>query len=161
MRYRSLAALIVCLTVVTAPARAQQSTSEQPPTDQLRERVRERLGERVREELKLSPDQMTRLRNTVGDYAGRRRDMQARQRELRQALADQLRPGIAAIPDSVGRLTDDLMTLRVHYAETFRAEQREMSKYLDPVQRAKLMLLRDRLLNRAQEFRRRRAFPER
>jgi hypothetical protein len=36
-----------------------------------------------------------------------------------------------------------------------------MSKYLDPVQRAKLMLLRDRLQNRAQAFRRRRAFPER
>ncbi|MGN6392156.1 MAG: hypothetical protein ACTHM9_07920 [Gemmatimonadales bacterium] len=159
MRYRSLAAAIVCLGAVTPAARAQQPTPAPSGVDELRQRVRARLGERIREELKLSPDQMGRLRTTVGEYAGRRREMQTRQRELRQALADQLRPGVAAIPDSVGRLTDQLMTLRVNYAESFRAEQREMSKYLDPVQRAKLMLLRDRLQNRAQEFRRRRAFP--
>jgi LTXXQ motif family protein len=161
MRYGSLVAAIACLAGVTPPARAQQSTPAPSGVEELRQRVRERLGERIREELKLSPDQMGRLRATVADYAGRRREMQARQRALRQALADQLRPGIAAIPDSVGRLTDELMTLRVSYAESFRAEQREMSKYLDPVQRAKLMLLRDRLQNRAQAFRRRRAFPER
>jgi hypothetical protein len=35
-----------------------------------------------------------------------------------------------------------------------------MAKYLDPVQRAKITLLRDRLANRAQEFRRRRALME-
>jgi hypothetical protein len=53
------------------------------------------------------------------------------------------------------------MTVRVNYAESFRSEQREMAQYLDPVQRAKITLLRDRLLNRAQEFRRRRPFVDR
>jgi len=161
MRYRSLLTAIAVLAAVTPQARAQQPTPAQPRVEELRRRVRQRLSERIQQELKLRPDQMGRLRATVGDYAGRRREIQARQRELRQALAEQLRPGIAAIPDSVGRITDELMTLRVNYAESFRAEQRDMAKYLDPVQRAKLMLLRDRLLNRAQEFRRRRQFPGR
>ena len=75
-------------------------------------------------------------------------------------MADQLRPGIAATPDSVARLTDELVDLRVRYAESFKAEQRELAQYLDPVQRAKITLLRDRLANRAQEFRRRRPFME-
>ncbi len=53
------------------------------------------------------------------------------------------------------------MTLRVRYAESFREEQSELSKYLDPVQRARLTLLRDRLVNRAREFRGRRPFERR
>jgi hypothetical protein len=161
MRYGLMFVSIVSLAAMAAPARAQDSGPDRPRLEELRRRVRERLGQRIEQELKLTPDQMSRLRATVGDYAGRRHEMQSRQRALRQALAGQLRPGIAAIPDSVARLTDELMAVRVNYAESFRSEQREMAKYLDPVQRAKLMLLRDRLLNRAQEFRRRRPFPGR
>jgi hypothetical protein len=87
--------------------------------------------------------------------------MEARQRSLRTALVQQLRPGIAASRDSVARLSDGLADLRVRYAESFRAEQGEMARYLDPVQRAKITLLRERLLQRAQEFRRRRPFLDR
>ena len=64
----------------------------------------------------------------------------------------QLRPGVAAVPDSVARLTDDLVEIRVRYAQSFREEQAELSKYLDPVQRARVTLLRERLTNRAREF---------
>jgi chromosome segregation ATPase len=122
--------------------------------------VRERIAERIRQQLNLTPDQMGRLRATVGTFAGRRREMEARQRELREALAGQLRPGIAAMPDSVARLTDELTDLRVRYAESFQEEQRELARYLDPVQRAKFTLLRDRLANRVREFRRQRPFLE-
>jgi LTXXQ motif family protein len=119
------------------------------------------VAQRIQQDLKLSPDQMQRLRATVGTYAGRRRELEARQRDLRRALGGELRPGIAATPDSIARLTDELLDVRVRYAESFREEQRELARYLDPVQRAKLMVLRDRLTNRAQEFRRRRPFVER
>jgi len=118
--------------------------------------VRERVAARIQQELNLTPDQMRRLRGTVGTYAGRRRDLEARQRLLREALGGQLRPGVAPSPDSVARLTDQLMDVRVRYAESFRAEQREMAQYLDPVQRAKITLLRERLSNRARELHRRR-----
>jgi hypothetical protein len=64
------------------------------------------------------------------------------------------------VPDSVARLTDALMDMRVRYAESFRTEQGELARYLDPVQRAKLTLLRDRLLNRAQSWRGRRPLME-
>ena len=61
----------------------------------------------------------------------------------------------------MARLTDELMALRVRYAESFRSEQAELARYLNPIQRAKLTVLRERLLNRAQEFRRRRTFMDR
>ena len=154
-------ALSTVLAGVAAPVHAQEPGPTRPRLEELRWRVRERVAQRIQQDLKLSPDQMQRLRATVGTYAGRRRDLEARQRDLRQALGGQLRPGVAATPDSVAHLTDRLLDVRVRYAESFREEQRELARYLDPVQRAKLMLLRDRLTNRAQEFRRRRPFMER
>jgi hypothetical protein len=154
-------ALTVALVGIVPPVQAQEPGPARPRVEELRRRVRERVAERIQQDLKLSPDQVQRLRATVGTYAGRRRELEARQRDLRRALGGQLRPGLAATPDSVARLTDELLDVRVRYAESFRDEQRELARYLDPVQRAKLMVLRDRLTNRAQEFRRRRPFMER
>jgi len=154
-------ALAVLLLAAAPPLRAQDSGVDHPRLEQLRRRVRERYAERVRQELNLTDDQMRRLRSTVGTYGAERRDMETRQRALRDALVQQLRPGVTASRDSVARLTDELMSLRVRYAESFRGEQAEMAKYLDPIQRAKVTVLRERLLNRAQELRRRRPFMER
>jgi len=149
-------ALVVTLAGLAVPAHAQEPAPGRPRVEELRRRVRERVAARIQRELNLTPDQMQRLRGTVGTYAGRRRDLEARQRLLREALGAQLRPGVAPSPDSVARLTDQLMDVRVRYAESFRTEQREMAQYLDPVQRAKITLLRERLSNRARELHRRR-----
>ena len=149
-------ALVVTLAGLAVPAHAQEPAPGRPRVEELRRRVRERVAARIQQELNLTPDQMQRLRGTVGTYAGRRRDLEARQRLLRESLGGQLRPGMAASPDSVAWLTDQLIEVRVRYAESFRAEQREMAQYLDPVQRAKIMLLRERLGNRARELHRRR-----
>jgi hypothetical protein len=87
--------------------------------------------------------------------------METRQRTLCDALAGQLRPGVGASPDSVGRLTDELMGLTVHYAESFREEQAELARFLDPVQRARVLILRERLLERGKGFLGRRPLMER
>jgi len=41
----------------------------------------------------------------------------------------------------------------VAYAQSFRDEMREHSKYLSPVQRAQLYVMRERLIQRVQEVR--------
>ena len=161
MRHPTIWGLVLLLLGTAAPVRAQQPGPERLRLEELRRRVRERYAERVRQELDLTDDQMRRLRATVGTYAAQRREMEARQRGLRAALVAQLRPGVAASRDSVARLSDGLTDLRVRYAQSFRAEQGEMARYLDPVQRAKITLLRERLLHRAQEFRGRRPFLDR
>ena len=104
---------------------------------------------------------MQRLRGTVGTYAGRRRDLEARQRRLARRSAGSSGPAWPRTPTASLGSTDELMDVRVRYAESFRAEQRELAQFLDPVQRAKITLLRDRLTNRARELRRRRPFMER
>jgi hypothetical protein len=161
MRAPTCWALAALLFAAAPPLRAQQPGPDRPRLEQLRRRVRERYAERVRQELNLTDDQMRRLRGTVGSFGAERRDMEARERALRSALVHQLGPGITPSRDSVARLTDDLMSLRVRYAESFRGEQREMAGYLDPIQRAKITVLRERLITRARELGRRRPFMER
>ena len=74
------------------------------------------------------------------------------ERRLRQALAFQLRPGVAANADSVAKLVDAITDHRVAFAQTFKDEMRELSATLNPVQRGQYLLLRDRLMQRAQEL---------
>ena len=141
------------LALGAAPASSQQSDSAPPRREELRRRLDERFSTRVREELGLTDQQGTRLRETATTFAGRRRELEDRERVLRSALESQLRPGIAADRDSVARLTDALVDMRTAYAQSFRDEHREISKFLDPVQRAQLYMMRERLMRRVHEVR--------
>ena len=161
MRRSMVGAMTLLMVLAAAPLHSQEPGGGRPRLEELRRRVRERFGERVQQDLSLTNDQMRQLRGTVGKFGGRRRDMESRQRTLREALAGQLRPGVGASPDSVARLTDELMGLRVHSAESFRQEQAELARFLDPVQRARILVLRERLLERGKGHLGRRPLMER
>lgn len=149
-----LIGLLLVALLGRAPALAAQDTLGDPVrSERLRQLIEERFGERLKEELGLTADQTTRLRLSLGGLAVRRRGMELEERGLRQALAAQLRPGIAANADSVARLVDALTNQRVAYAQTFKDEMRELSAILTPVQRGQYLLLRDRLMQRVAELR--------
>ena len=137
--------------VLSRPLAGQVDDSQR--TGRLRQQVEGRFAERVRDQLQLSDDQMDRLRGTARTYGARRRELAGREREIRAALAEQLRPGVAADQDSVSRLTDDLVAIRAAQASTLRDENREMAEYLTPVQRSQLFVMRERLIRRAREIR--------
>ena len=141
------------LMLMAAPLRAQEADpGDTGNAPMLRRRIEERVAARVQEELQLSNEQAGRLRATMANFAARRRSLEADQRQLRAALAGQLRPGVAADQDSVSRLTNTLAGQKVKYAETYRDELRAMS-YLSPVQRAQFFVIRERLLQRLAEVR--------
>jgi hypothetical protein len=142
--------LLVSVTVVAfaAPMAAQQRAGQDRPRAQMLQAIERRFWARVVEDLGLTGDQASRLRQTVREFSQQRRDLERTERELKQALARQLRPGIAADQDSVARLTDALLQLKVEYAGTFRDEHREAGSYLNPVQQAQLLVVRERLMQR-------------
>lgn len=117
-------------------------------------RIEDIFVQRVTEELGLSSAQAQRLRETAVRMFARRRAMEAETRRLDRLLAGQLRPGVAADPDSATRLTDSLLVIRVNYARLAQEEMAEMRGYLSPVQAAQYYVLRDRLLQRIQNARR-------
>ena len=129
------------------------SAQEGPRATALRRELELRFALQVQQQLQLSEEQTTKVRDIMSGYAERRRELELQERQLRMALNSQLRPGIAANPDSVNRLVDAIATGRVSYAQLVQEEMRELSTVLDPVQRGQLFLMRDRLLQRVQEMR--------
>ena len=121
--------------------------------EQLRRQIEDRFAARAQEELGLNDEQFQRLRTTSAQFATQRRGVEQRERQLRLAMATQLRPGVAANQDSVARLIDALIDVRGAYVETYRQEMKSLAAFLDPVQRAQYLMLRERLMALAQEVR--------
>lgn len=145
------------LLAAPAAAAAQDSMPDPARLEQLRQQVERRFEERLKEELGLTDEQASKLQVSLAGLAARRRGMEQDERRMRQALAAQLRPGVAANSDSVAKLVIALTDHRVAYAQTFKDEMRELSTILNPVQRGQYMMLRDRLMQRAQEIMQNRA----
>jgi hypothetical protein len=58
---------------------------------------------------------------------------------------------VAANKDNVSRYTDQLLDLKIRYVQSYKEEVRELAAFLDPVQRAQFLLLREQLLDRVRE----------
>jgi Spy/CpxP family protein refolding chaperone len=154
---RRLVWLVVLLAVTVVPAAwAQDDSSASPAAEQMRQQIETRFGAQVQQTLGLTDQQAAQLRATFQTYAQQRRAMERNERALKQALQGQLRPGVAANSDSVAKVTDQLLALKVTYAQTFVDENREMAKYLSAVQRAQFQVMRERLMARIEEIRRQR-----
>jgi len=150
---RGPALCVLLLAAAAGPLAAQAEHDTLPRSRALRERIEQRFAVRVKEELALSDEQATRLKAIATEYGGRRRELRHRERDLRAALDGQIRDGTASDPDSVARLTRELLDLRVKYAESWREEMDKLSPFLTPVQRARLLVMRERLIQRVHEMR--------
>jgi Spy/CpxP family protein refolding chaperone len=157
----------VLLLVLAAlvPSLAAQERRPGPPDSAraalLRAEIERRFADRVRQELGLTDDQAAKLRATHQRFGAVRRPLMQRQRDLRLALRDQMRPGVAADPDSVRNLMDGVHAGRAELLRIEQDEDREMAAYLSPVQRARFQMMRQQLLERVQELRRERHGPGR
>lgn len=151
MRSAYLWSLVLVLTPFGV-AGAQRADTTSGRRDSLRHRIEERFAARAQEELGLTNEQATKLRATSQQFGARRGELRGRGQQLREALTAQLRPGIAANQDSVAKLTDAMIQLRTAEAQISRDEIKEQSKYLNPVQRARLYVMRERFAHRVKEM---------
>jgi len=132
------------------PAGGGPDTAE---AERLRAQIEERFSQRVQEELKLTPDQAAKLRASQEKFGGQRRTLMRQQMERRMALDDQMQPGIAANGDSVRKLMDANQAARGQMFKLEQDEDREMSGYLTPVQRARYQQMREGFMRRVAEMR--------
>jgi hypothetical protein len=155
---RRLMVTMVLAVVLAARVAAQEPAEPNPErAARLRQMIEARFAARAQEELGLNDEQFQRLRSTSAQFAAQRRGVEEQERRLRQAMAFQLRPGIAADQDSVAKLTDALINVKGAYVQAYRDEMKALSAFLTPVQRAQYFVLRERLLNLAQQVRTQRA----
>ncbi len=137
-----------------APAPGIQAPGQGPRRQVLEQRLRERTGELVRRRLQLTPDQMTKLQSTNRQFEQQRASLLMKEREVRQELRRQLTSGTAD-QNRVGTLLDQAMQVERQRFEVVQNEQRELAKFLTPVQRAKLFGLQNEMRRRAEELRNR------
>lgn len=138
-------------------ATAQDPLKPAPPLNprrqMLEERLRERTGEIVKRRLELTDDQMKKLQAANSQFEKQRGDLMMREREVRRELREQIVAGDKANQNRVAQLLDQTLVLERQRLDLVQNEQRELSKFLTPVQRAKLFGLQNELRRRTQELR--------
>ena len=154
--------ILLSLAVLLAPCLAAQqrdSMSAQSDTAEagrLRREIERRFSDRVQQDLKLTPDQATKLRATQERFGTRRRTLIQQQMQRRRGIEDQMQPGVPANSDSLRKLMDGMQTGRAEMLNIEQDENREMSGYLTPVQQARFQQMREQLMRRVGELRMRR-----
>ena len=122
----------------------------------MRAQIEERFGQAIRSRLGLNDQQMERLRTVSRANEDRHRDFNQREADMFRAAMDQMKPGVAANQDSLARLLDGIAALRVQRAQSDQQELRELAQFLNPLQRVKLLVMRQQMMNRVEVIRRRR-----
>ena len=135
---------------------APRQRSDTGEAERLRAQIEQRFSQRVQEDLKLTPDQATKLRASQERFGARRRALARQQIARRRALEDQMEPGVAANADSVRKLMDGIQAGRAEMLKIEQDEGQEMSGYLTPVQRARYQRMREHFMQRVNDMRRER-----
>lgn len=132
--------------------RQQRVTPGQTDRDPGRpgELLLDRFAQRVGQALHLSADQTRRLRSELQQSRIERERIGAEARVIRQELARLIRES-STDQSRIGELLDQAMALEVRAAEVAVDEQRRLSEFLTPVQRARILWLRQRMAQQARD----------
>jgi Spy/CpxP family protein refolding chaperone len=144
---------IAALVIASSTAEAQGPEGPNPRRQMLEQRLRERTGEVVNRRLGLSDAQMRQLQAANQQFDPRRTQLVTREREVRRSLRSELLLGDKANQNKIGQLLDETLNLERQRLDLIQSEQRELAKFLTPVQRAKLFGLQNEMRRRTQELR--------
>jgi hypothetical protein len=118
----------------------------------IRQRIVQILMNQARNTLALTEDQAPRLQRVVGEWAQRQLLLEQEEHQLRQALDAQMRPGVAAIVDSLPRLVYGISANRVKQAQSLDAEIHDLGAFLTPVQLGQFQIIQERLLKNIRDL---------
>ena len=137
---------------------AQRVTSGAPPRGraQLEQRFRERFGQVLKERLSLTDAQLAQMSEVNTRLESKRRELFVEERAVRKEMRDVLKGAEdQATQDRVAQLMDRALRVQRARLDLMENEQRELSTFLTPVQRAKFMGMQEQLRRRADDMRRR------
>lgn len=167
--YRAHAARIaaVMLLAFTAPSIAVAQVTP-PPTEprgmrgddprraELERRFQQRVDAMVRQRLELTDEQALKLREVASRAEMSRRVLRREEMQARKEMRDELLAGDNANVTKVADLLEQMPRLERRRIELMEQEQRELARFLSPVQRARYFALQDELRRNMQELQRRR-----
>jgi hypothetical protein len=134
---------------------ARQQAAPQPSAerDSLEARVRVRMAQVLRTQLQLSDAQLRQLMMTNRRFEGQKRSLLQQEREIRMGLRDELASGDTARSAQVNTLMDRMLAVQRQRLELLESEQKELSTFLTPMQRARYFGLEEQIRRRLEEMR--------
>jgi hypothetical protein len=108
----------------------------------------ERFAQRVAQALHLDGGQARRLQRELQTSRRERASIAARTRDVRRELNQLIQQG-SVDEGRIGQLLDELLDLQAQAAMIPIDEQRRLSAFLSPLQRARYLYLRQRLVRQA------------
>ena len=151
---RSRLVAIALTFALAAQAHAQDATdNSQRPLVQALQR---RMYEVTQRTLDATDDQMRQLQDVNRRYQRERRELNQRDREARETIRAEVLRDSLADQDKVSRMLDQLVDVQRERIDVFAREQRDLARFLTPVQRAKYATLQEGLRKKVEQLRQRR-----
>jgi periplasmic protein CpxP/Spy len=144
---------LVLAVAFVAPLRAQDAAdNSQRPAVQALQR---RMIEIVQRTLGASDDQMRQLADVNRSYQQERRELNQKDRQARQSIRAEVLRDSLADQKLVARELDALVDVQRRRIDVFAREQRDLARFLTPVQRAKYATLQEGLRRKVEQLRQR------
>lgn len=162
--FASLTALTMATEAVRAqgpfarPASGRQTSQDMPPLrrQRLEQQLRRGLWRAAKTRVGLTDDQMARLEQTSQRFDRDRRALAQEERSQRLALRAEILADDKADQTRVAAALDRLLALQRQRLDLHAAEQRELSTFMTPMQRAKYAALQEGVRRRLEALRRQR-----
>jgi len=136
------------------PARAREQGL--PPGEPLERQFRERLAEVVRRRLNLNDVQMRQLRQVNERVERERMQLLREERQVRVALRTEMLAADSADQERVATLLDNTLRIQRRRLDLTEQEQRALSDFMTPLQRAQYFAIQDDLRRRLEDIRQQR-----
>ena len=149
-------ALGFALLLAAAPsaADAQRDVPDNPRRAQLEQQVRQRMTRMLRERVGLSDEQFEQLVQLNRRFDTRRRALVEQERDVRIGLRQEILQEENADQDRVSRLVEQAIQVQRQRLQLLEEEQRALSQFLTPIQRAKYMAVQEQIHRAVEEMRR-------
>jgi hypothetical protein len=158
---RRLALIAVSLLLAEAAVNAQPVASPANPNRAaLEQRFREQSAKVAQQRLGLTDAQLAQLAQSNARFAPQQNQLLVQERETRRQLRVEMTAGNLANQQHVSALLDDALRLQKQRIALVEAEQKDLARFMTPVQRAGYLSLQAQVRRRAQELSRNNGTPD-
>jgi protein CpxP len=143
----------VALTLTASPVLAQASkptaAADRPALEQ---QFRVRVARLAQQRIGLTDAQMTQLQQSNARFGPRLNQIATQERETRRQLRSELTSTAEPNQQHVGSLLDASLQLQKQRIELVEEEQKDLARFMTPVQRARYIALQQQFRRRADEL---------
>jgi hypothetical protein len=142
---------------VSQPRERPQRPQDPERRAEVEQQLRERFSGAVKQQLGLDDAQVRKLQEHNRKFADRRQSLVQRERDARGVLREELQRDQQADNPKVATALQELMKVQKERSALLEDEDKSLSEFLTPLQRARYMALQEAMRKRIEELRKRAA----